>query len=222
MSCEEIQKLLNEFSGQRADLSDEILDHLSQCKDCSQFAETTFKLGEILQTVANEPESDLIPLEQRMRLVANEAESSGWFERLGDWAGWVADVISFGHRRFAMYSSLVSVVLLFVTLVPFGYNQVVGYNLTISGICPEVAEDHEIVCALLHEHGIMQAVINVTDCDTTCSLVLFDLQSEREVELAVATYEELGAETTIENVAVVTDRASRSLLRMAKDRIFSN
>ena len=222
MSCKEIQRQLDECSGRNVELSDEIKDHLSRCEDCSRVAKSASKLGRIFKTAADEPESDLMSLDNRVRMVAREAESVGWAERLSDMAGRVADAISFGHRRLAMYSSLITVVLVFVTFVPFGYNRVVGYDLTIGGICPEVAEDHEIVCALLYEQGVEQPVINVTDCDTTCSLIVFDLKSEREIEVAMATYEELGAEATIENVTVVTDRGRRSLLRMAHERIFSN
>lgn len=225
MRCEEIQKRLTEGFGRTSDLNqllDEFREHLSQCEACSRVAESSLKLSQLFQAVAHEPETDLMPLETRMRLVAREAESSGWFGRLGGFVGRLVDAVSFGHRRLALSSSLVALILSFVTLVPFGYDRVVGYNLTISGICPEVADDHEIVRALLYERGVEQAVIDVTECDTTCSLIVFDLRSEREIELAMATYEELGAEATIENIAVITDRGSRSLLRMAKERIFSN
>lgn len=225
MRCEEIQERLTEGSGRTADLNqllDEFREHLNRCEPCSRVAESSLKLDQLFQAVAKEPETDLMPLENRMRLVAREAESSGWFERPGDFVGRLVDAVSWGHRRLAVSGGLVALILVFVTLVPFGYDRVVGYNLTISGICPEVADDDEIVCALLYERGVEQAVIDVTECDTMCSLVVFDLRSKREIELAMATYEELGAEATIENIAVITDRGSRSLLRMAQERIFSN
>lgn len=222
MRCEEIQKRLNEFSSQTPELSPEIREHLNRCETCSRLAESAFKLDQIFQAAANEPESELMPLETRIKRVTHEAELSGWIGRMDDLAVRLTDAVSFGHRRLILSIGMVALVLAFVTLVPFGYNRVVSYDLTLGGVCPEVAEDQETACALLYERGVERAVIDVMQCDTTCSLVLFDLQSEQEIDMVIETYIELGAEATIEHIAVITDRDSRSLLHLAHERIFNN
>ena len=225
ISCHKIQKRLDELNGQIDRLSDSERKHIAGCVSCSKALESIGSLGQLFETVNGDrrpSEVPMMPLATRINRVVAEAETSGFSLKLADWFRRRLESIWWNHRRLTMSGGLAAALLLLVTLIPIGQTRVVGYNLTLGGICPEVASDEAIVCAMLHEQGVDQAVIGVANCDITCTLVLFDLKSEREIELALATYEELGAEAVVEDITAVTNRESRSLLSLAHEKIFSN
>jgi hypothetical protein len=225
ISCHALQKRLDELNGRIESLSEAERSHIARCASCSKALESINSLGQLFETVTTDQrlsEVPLMPLEARVNRVVAQVEGSGFGLKLADWFRRRFESIWWNHRRLTMSGGLVAALLLLVTLIPIGQTRVVGYNLTLGGICPEVAADEAIVCAMLHEQGVDQAVIGVANCDITCSLVLFDLKSEREIELALATYEELGAEAVVEDITAVTNRESRSLLSLAHEKIFSN
>lgn len=186
ISCHAIQKRLDERNGRIESLSEAERSHIARCASCSKALESIGSLGQLFETVTAErqlSEVPLMPLEARVNRVVAQVEGSWFGLKLADWFRYRFESIWWNHRRLAMSGGLVAALILLVTLIPIGQTRVVGYNLTRGGICPEVASDEAIVCAMLHEQGVDQAVIGVPHCDITCSLVLFDLKSEWEIEL---------------------------------------
>ena len=216
MRCREVQNRVERIKPEN--LPDEILTHLDACQVCAEYARRSERAGQLLKSASVNDDQSVMPLAARRRLVETQvAGDSSWVERFAET---VLSIVGWRPVRY-VYASALAVILAVVTLVPFGYDQVIGYNLSLAGICREVAEDHETVCDLLMVMGVQEAVIDVTSCDSTCNLVVFDLRSRDEVRLTVAAFDDLGAQTEIASITRITNRTSGTLLRQADERLLS-
>ena len=70
-----------------------------------------------------------------------------------------------------------------------------------------VADDN-IICDMLYSMGLLEAAVDVLGCDSTCSLLIFDLKSREEAQLVVAAFHQVDDDHVKTDVIPVFSPAS--------------
>lgn len=191
----------------------ELMEHLKNCPECAEYAEAAGTLRQMLTAASSNDSENVVPMSQQRELVER---------RLAEPAGRAADM--HGHRRRLRYGigiAVGAVVLVLASLIPFGYDRTIGYDVAFGGVCEEVAFDDEKICDLLYDLGLDQADIGAAYCDTTCSLRIIELRSLEEAELVVQAFSGLCKIDPTADVIPVVERGSGSLLDQANEKIFT-
>jgi hypothetical protein len=116
-------------------------------------------------------------------------------------------------------ASAIAIVILALVFVPFSHYRTVGYDVSVDGVSRELALNHDLMCELLTRLGLVEAGIDVLGCDTTCSVSILDLKSEREARLVVGAFARLGETDLTTNIVPIRAKSSRTLLERANDMI---
>jgi hypothetical protein len=206
--------------GEAAKIEDQrLLDHLAHCPDCAREARAVGTLGQMLQAASADDTGEMAPLPaQRDAVEARVAELDGSRKRKKQRLA----ARKYGLWRRPAYTAglaAVAVALVMVSLVPFGYYRTVGYDVALGGVNKDLALDDERMCDVLFDIGLIEAIIDVTDCDTTCNLLIYDLKSAEEVQLVVAVFDGLSSEEVTTNVTPVVTRTSGSLFERANEQV---
>jgi hypothetical protein len=112
---------------------------------------------------------------------------------------------------------MVAVILVVVTFVPFTRYRTVGYDLNLHNVSLELAQNDEHICELLARLGLVDAGVDLKGCDTTCSLAILDLKSEREAHLVVGAIARLSETDLSSSITPIRTKSSQSLLGQAND-----
>ena len=224
MRCKKFQDRIGQlnYTGDSKSLPNDLFEHRLVCPKCSEFAKTTALLTKAISLETANYDQALMPIEKRLALVAARTRKESHQPSLIEQLSIFIQDFGWGRGRLTVAISTAAVMLALFMSVPFGYDRVIGYNLSLAGVCPEVAADDETMCDLLLALGIEQPAVDVIDCDVNCSMILSDLKSEAEIELAIFAMADLGAEAEIMSIDKIVDRGSASLWEQAHSRIFSN
>ena len=182
MNCHKINEILN--SKRLDEISQELLlemeSHLAECEECRNEVMRVTNLKNSLQ-----PADDLKEYPLPMGLMRQKIEL-----RLQQ------NQTRIGLGEKLRYAALIIPV--FLLFVYFGYYKTEkihtpagSYELAISGVDLEVAENDHRICDMFYDVGLEMAAVDVVHCDSTCNLLIFDLQSEAEARLAIAIIENI-------------------------------
>ena len=213
MLCREAKRRL---TGSIRDISKltadrELMEHIRFCPSCNREKELFGILQKLLETGSMDDLSNILPMqEQRFEVEKKIANRSGERKATGK------------KRRLVfkpIYGLGILAVLIFFILIPFTYYEVIGYEVALGGIDPELAESDEIVCDMLYELGLGDAAVDLHGCDMTCSLVIFDLKSRQEAEIVVAAFSALNVEKMTADVRPVRTPVSGTLFNRANEKL---
>ncbi len=221
MHCREARHRLTVLGAEEARMDRELQEHLADCPDCAQVVRAELTLGRVLEAAAEDDASEMAPM-ARQRL-AVEARASARGPLAHTWAALNALLQGpTGRRpRYAATAAIVVAVIATVGLVPFTYYQTVGYDVALAGLDREVALDDDLVCEMLDSLGLVEAAVDVTGCEETCNLLVFDLKNEEEARLVVSALDELCQNGCTAAMHPVLAQASGSLLDQANQKILS-
>ncbi|MCX6832472.1 MAG: hypothetical protein NT028_10150 [candidate division Zixibacteria bacterium] len=236
MLCHRARRRLNEcdwFQGNYS-LDEELMEHLGKCPKCYSLvqAEETLRsdLG-VLQEA--KPDGDL-----SLNAIREKAEG------LARGANRVEqDVRSFAHRmalalvpntRYKFAVVAIAILVGFLAIVPFNFNEKIGYEIAIGGVEKSIALDNQQITSLLGALGMEKGKasilldslgmsdirLSVGECSETCRLTISDLKTERDVRLMVKAIIELGC-CQIDKIAPIFRSESTSLLRLAARKLLS-
>ncbi|UCC44078.1 MAG: hypothetical protein JSU65_13355 [Candidatus Zixiibacteriota bacterium] len=218
MKCREARNRLT--GSRRAESSGtddrDLKDHLEHCRRCAQYAASANLLVEALNEAGKVKAGDVVPVSVlKARIEAGAAASARTAGRLPRslFLGWLRPGTAIAA------GALVVGVVLILALVPFQYHKTIGYDIAFAGVNKELAEDDERICDLLHELGLVEAAVDVLECELTCSLMIIDLKSEQEVALVVTALSNLNDSDLTTNVIPLRATASGSLLDQANERL---
>ena len=68
------------------------------------------------------------------------------------------------------------------------------YEVSIEGVEPHLVENNEVICDLLETNGLIEAGYDVTGCQKTCAVVIYNLKTKQEAELVVKLFHQLAQE----------------------------
>jgi hypothetical protein len=201
----------------------QLLEHLQNCAGCAADAAAAKNLQRLLECARPDDTHNIIPIEEnRERIEARVAA--------GKDEGKISHPSTSKYRRARRYvlsfgTMLAVAILAILTLIPFKYNRVVGYEIALDGVDKELAWDIERICDMLFNLGLDDAVVDVYGCEATCSLLIVDIKTEEEAQRVVAAFTEIDPANLNSNVipiravksATLLDQANETLLRRGAD-----
>jgi hypothetical protein len=236
MLCHQARRRLNKFDWLRSNyaLDEELMEHLGKCPKCHSLvqAEETLRgdLGVIREA---RPDGDL-----SLADIREKAEGTA-----GGVNAVEPEVRPFVHRlalalvpntRFKFAVVAIAILVGFLAVVPFSFNEKVGYEIAIGGVEKSIAMDNQKITSLLDALGMEKGKastlldslgksdihLSVGECSETCRLTISDLKTERDVRLMVKAIIELGC-CQIDNIAPIFRSESTSLLGLAAKKLLS-
>jgi hypothetical protein len=218
MQCREARHRLEKHGqdSSAVEADKQLIDHLQNCPDCARDAVAGNVLNRLFVSASTDDTLDMIPLAQnrtRIEALASNKDGRKTFSKT---------TIGKDRKRRPILSFgtiIAAALLLVLTLVPFKYNRIVGYEIAFDGVNKELGVDTERICDMLFDIGLNEADIDDLVCDTTCSMIIIDLKTKEEVRQVIAAF------TAIDHVSLVTDVmpvrtiASGSLLDHANETI---
>jgi hypothetical protein len=222
MRCHEARKTIDRLDQERqsSSVSPDLQDHLKTCDLCRNYAALSGTLERVFETARVDDPGPVKPIyEQRAEVDARMKRSPDrWLRTAGRES---RRIVRPFYRRPAFRLSLatLAVALAALTLVPFEYYQTVGYDLNLHGVSRQLANGDEQICELLTRLGLVEAGVDVKGCDTTCTLAILDLKSEREANLVAGAIARLNEPGLTSNIVPIRARSTRSLLEQANELI---
>jgi hypothetical protein len=192
----------------------ELQAHLESCPDCAEHFAALRRLDGAL-TAASEPDRvDVLLLERQRRMVEARAARRVRPAR-------VSPRLPVRRRLRWSLAALAAVALVLLAVVPFSYQRTLGYSVTVCCVDADLALETDTICDWLYHIGLDEADYDVLGCDTTCRLMIVDLQSQAEVHQVMTSLLELAPEATAPSVIPVVQRGSASLLHQAQEKVFA-
>ena len=215
MRCREARHRLTSSGSDSAALRNnrELMEHIAQCPACAEYARATGTLRQMLIAASTNDSDDITPISQQRKIIDKRmAESSESRVDMQPYRGRI---------RLSIGIAVGVVLLVLISIVPFGYDRTVGYHVAFAGLCEEVAVDDDRICDILYNLGLDEADIGAAYCDTTCTIHIVELRSLEEAELVVQAFSGLCRIDPTANVIPVVKRESASLLDQANEKIFT-
>ncbi|MEW5796134.1 MAG: hypothetical protein AB1772_07210 [Candidatus Zixiibacteriota bacterium] len=222
MRCREARRRIdvlgqNESAG-TADFDLQV--HLHDCGECAEYARTGQMLQTAFETARLDDTGSTISLDQQRELVDQRLRAGHRVVHRTMPAAAFASGWSFLLRpgmRWTM--GAVAVAVLALVFVPFSHYHTVGYDLSVDGVSRELALNQDQMCDILSKLGLVEAGVEVVECDTTCCVAIFDLKSEYEAHLVAGAIARLSETDLTTNIVPIRTRKSRTLIEQANDLI---
>lgn len=213
MRCREAEERLNRLAtDELAPIADpELRDHIESCPGCAADYDALLLMAKSFATASSD-ENDIVPMEfmrQRVEQAVPGVRTGAPALRL------------FGRPvRLALAVSAAAIIII-AALVPFQYQRTVGYELALNGVTRDLAENDERVCDLLYTLGLVEAAVDIGECDTTCSLTIFDLKSEQEAKLVANSIAMINDNGLHWDVIPIRTSTTGSLIDQANEKLLS-
>ncbi len=236
MQCHQARKRLDASNWRSEEYSQdvELVDHLNSCLSCSSLVRAEEALEadlEVLRLSQVSTELSIAALRERVEAVGQKTSAESASRRSAP-RRLLAALVPNSKPRIAV--ALILAVCGIIALVPLDIKQKVGYQIAIDGVERNIAMDNPKITSLLGALGMEQAQatnlldslgmnqihFTVGECSETCRLTIFDLRTERDVQLMVRAIIDLGC-CRIDNIAPVFRNESMSLLGLATRKLLS-
>jgi hypothetical protein len=236
MLCHRARRRLSEHDWLHSNysLDEELMEHLGKCPKCYSLvqAEETLRsdLG-ILREAKPDGDLSLDAIRERAEGLARgtnrvKLDSRSFAHRLA------LALVPNTRYKFAVVA--IAVLIGFLAMVPFNFQEKVGYEIAIGGVEKSIALDNQQITSLLGALGMEKGKastlldslgmsdirLSVGECSETCRLTISDLKTERDVRLMVKAIIELGC-CQIDNIAPIFRNESTSLLGLAARKLLS-
>ena len=222
MRCNEAKRRLNEHwlkePGQVEDR--ELLQHLRECSACARHAAAVRTLKRDFAAARTHDIDGGLPLSiLKTRVEAHALPSNpANTKEISLMTTLMKNLRK--RSKLSVTVAIAVVVLAFLTLVPFKFERAVGYEVAVAGVDKNLALDNDRVQALLATLGMEGAVVDVTDCEATCNLVIRKLGSQEDADLVAAAFKS-GEERVVDcEVLMIRAECSNSLLDQARTVMF--
>lgn len=219
MRCSEARRRLIKFHGTVSADDKELKQHLLTCSDCAAFARAEQALCRDLAVAAVDENTDDIPLSALKTRVEARAESI--HQAKTKEIPLMSRLIKQVRKRpsLGLTFGIAVAVLAFITLIPFSFENTVGYEVAIAGVNKDLAMDSDRVNELLAALGMDGANVDVGDCEATCVLKISDLETEGDVKVIVAAFDELG-NSHLQDISEVFGTKSMTIFQNARKNMF--
>jgi len=218
MNCHEARQKITESDQARFDPNrdKELLEHIRSCNKCAELVQAEMSLRRDFDANKGENSEGGLSfqyLKTRVECIVDSG-SKQRYEEIGFMDKLINKVTK--RPRLGLSLGLFVILLAFVTLVPFKFEQTLGYEVAIAGVDKDLALDNDKVQMLFVKLGLDDAKFDVSDCEAVCNMTISELRSEEDVQIVVAAFDEIG-NCTLEEVSEVFDNHSAPLIWMIKD-----
>jgi len=212
MRCSEARRRLIKSGGKVPEADGDLSNHLLSCPDCTNFAAAELMLRRDLASTAADDGADDLPL-SILRTRVEARATSGHTVKTKEIPLMSAVYKQIRKRPgLGVTFGIVAAVLAFVTLIPFSFENTVGYEVAIAGVNKDLAMDSEKVHTLLLALGLDNAHVDVSGCDTTCVVKISELNNEGDVNIVITAFDKLG-NCVLDTIDEVHMAESMSLLK---------
>lgn len=189
--------------------------HLRSCHECAAFAAAEMTLCRDLATAGVDDNSGDVPLSALKTRV--EARALPRQTNKTKEIPLMSAAIKYIRKRPRLGATfgVALAVMAFITLIPFSFENTVGYEVAIAGVDKDLAMDTWKIQSLMTTLGLKGAKVDVSDCETTCLVVISELENEGDVNIVITAFDEMG-NCLLEKVDEVRDVESMSLLKRAQ------
>lgn len=179
-----------------------LAEHAITCETCANELRREDLLNELCNRSTHDDDSYMIPMnvmrsrveqqfkQQQIRPVLSRIMPSfNWIARASV-AVTLSVVIYFGYFRLDQSSKS-------------NQSHPFEYEVALSGISPVMVEDKELICELLYNNGLTEASYDLLGCESTCNLVIFNLNSIEEAAIVVDMFHSLHDSKITTNVTLI-------------------
>ncbi|MBU8933295.1 MAG: T9SS type A sorting domain-containing protein [candidate division Zixibacteria bacterium] len=211
MRCHEARRRLTEsvFAEDQ-----NLQDHLRVCPACARQAKAALQLHQTLQAAAASDNAETIPWSEQMARVESRVALNK--RTVTKETSIMTQIVNkLRIPRYSVSLGVAVVVLLLCTLVPFQFEQTVGYEVAFAGVDRNLALDSDRLSKLLNALGVEDASFDVGDCEATCKVKISELKTDKEVQLVLAAFDEIG-NCVVEDVSEILGDKHTTLFMQAR------
>ncbi len=231
LKLEELKRSGNTELNNQAMLNNQaVLEHLLSCPACYSVATREFDAESLLsQALSNTKKSldsatdstttPLHFLRTRVEERLDDAQANAYQLQRNSIMSKIFSQFK-NRSRLSIGLALATVALLAVTVIPFRYQDTIGYEVAFAGVNKDLALDSDKITALLLELGVQGATVDVSGCETTCNLKITDLKSLEDGQLLIAAFESGGAVHLTNELTPIVDTVSGNFLTKAHKAFF--
>ncbi len=206
MTCNHLRTRLKAGSwrSMSSDEKSQLMEHIRTCELCSDELQQEKMLNELIDNSGEVDKSHIIPMKvmrSRVDLQLRDSETPSF--RLGITASLKGVVaVSFvALLSFAVYTGY------------FKEDPVLpaAYEVALDGVSLRLAVDKETICDILFENGLPDASYDLVGCESTCRLIVFNLNSFEEATTVVDIFHSIDNSTVTSNVIRVENANTQTL-----------
>ena len=219
MRCREARTRLNRLIQDNLPFESDsaLAEHLGGCPGCAEQARMAGWLAESLKLAKEDDDAEIIPVEKMRQRVKTAVHRPS--PRPTRRAGLPAYPLV---RRLVLGAIPAIVTLILVmSVVPVSHNRITGWQVALDGVSLDLGENDHVICEMLFEMGLMEAAVDVIGCDTTCSLLIFDLKTRTEAQLVVSALSSIDSVNLNTDVVPVRATITRSLWQRVNEGILN-
>ena len=217
MHCDQARRRISEHEKVGTDPGKDpsLVDHLQSCSQCRREAQATGLLARVLKTAGEDDPVDITPFMEARRSVEARVAASDIRSSVTDHAESGFSIGRLWRPARVVYASVALAAILVIALMPFQYDKTIGYAVAFAGVERELAEDHEFICDLLYDLGLVEADVDLLGCDSTCNVQVVELRTLEEAQLIVNALARINNAELSSDIIPVREGASASLLERA-------
>lgn len=219
MRCREALDRLNQPAPFDWQSDQELINHLKACPACARQAEAARELRQALAEASVHDEADLINWPEQIRRVETAAGTLSYQPKENPIMSALKRQLKL-RPRLSVSLAVTAIVLLAAALIPFKFDQTVGFEVAVAGVDRDLALNKDRLNEFLREIGLSTAQISVTGCDTTCNLIVSRLDSPDDAQLVAKAFEEIGKMRVVVSLNEVKEEVSGSAISHAMHKIF--
>ena len=168
-----------------------LTDHLQDCADCAARAKSWQSMQADLAAAAQPDLEETVPLAALRERV--EASVSGVADHRPKESSTMAALFNnFRKRpRFSIGLAAVAAILVLSALIPFKYDNTIGYEVALAGVDRAIAMDTDRIDKFLVQLGFEDAEVSVGDCEQTCTVKISRLASPEDCQIVKAALDQV-------------------------------
>jgi hypothetical protein len=222
MRCRKVRQRLTEAGGniEKCLQDKDLKEHLDHCTECKSYLQTRLMVQRDLETLRADDLKDSISFPELKATVNRKAADDR--SRLKEMN--IMKILSYPflkRPRLGITIALGIIVLTFITLVPLKLQQTIGYEVAFAGVDENLVVDQQKAEKFLTKLGLDSAELEVSDCEKTCKVQVYNLKSEDEVELVITAFDEMG-NSKLETVQKIKGKENITLAKHFKNVIWIN
>jgi hypothetical protein len=219
MRCHEARQKIIEIvrNGAGMETVPEFKAHLADCPECAAYWQAEITLERDMEQAGVDDGTDKISFAELKTRVETAADSRG--------LSIFREITIMKHLKDTLLTrpklsfSIVGVILLvLMTLVPFKFEDTIGYEMAIAGVDKNLALDESRLTELFTALGLSDAVWEVGNCEQTCVLKISELDNEADIKVIRAAFDKMG-HCTIEDVKEIQGERSKPIVIYVKDKV---
>jgi len=211
MRCREAKRRLDDG----AVIDGDLRTHMESCDSCAQHSAAEMQLDNILAKTRNLPSLSATPFAEIRERVENKIA----IERKG-----ISLMSKVKHQienhpkaSFSLLAAVCAFVLM--VLVPFSYNQTIGYTVAFEGIDPAYATPDNLLSQALTSLGLERATVDIIRDAAYADYKIGNLPSEESAREAAAAFNAVSGYSGPAKITPVVLRTSASLYAQVRDKL---